>query len=213
MMHPDEDLELYAIGSLDEVSAARIEAHARSCISCHKRLAQAQSAAAALATPATMHDPPESLRGRILASAIREKPRHNIAPAWTALAAGVLIGVGVTLPLNWATRSSINRNDAALSTLVASHFSHAAFRPIAANAPPAKLLYGRHGEWIFAIVHSTRRDLHIVAFRDGARQDLGALQPQGSNETLFLQSAHRPAKVQIEAGATPIAEVTPAYSR
>ena len=214
--HPEDDLELYALGMLDEVSAARIEAHVRRCAQCSTRLADAQTTVAALATPKKTQTPDPALRTRVLATAFS----RTAAPtgAWSALAAAFIVGVGLTiaglLPALMGTRGSMHANDVALSTIVSSHFNHAAFRPLQHGAPQAKVLYGRHGEWLYIVIHSRRADLRATAFTGaGSRRELPRPTIQGNNQTLFIPNAHRPARIEIGAGNGVLEEVSPVYSR
>ncbi len=212
--HVDDDPALFALGALDDVTSRRVEAHLRTCAQCRQRFAESQDVVAALATPKAIREPDPALRRRVLTSAFSRKAPARV-PSWGgALAAGFAIGIAVLLPSIFNMRAAMGTNDVALSTIVASHFNHAVFHPLNAGAPAAKVLYGRHGEWLYVVIHSNRPDLRVEAFSgSGSRRALPRPTIQGRNQTLFVSDAGRPARIEIDAGITPLAKVVPAYSR
>ncbi|HEY8656970.1 MAG TPA: anti-sigma factor [Candidatus Limnocylindria bacterium] len=105
--HVTDDLELYALGALDEPAAVRIAGHLAGCPACRAQAAELAGIVDALAGTLPGREPPPALRARILASA-----RDSVAPvrrrafAWPrarrtilvlALAAAVTLLIGVDL--------------------------------------------------------------------------------------------------------------------
>lgn len=73
--HVIDDLELHALGALDEHTAARVGRHLADCPACRSAAADLAGTVDALAEALPGREPPPALRGRILASA-----RDTIAP-------------------------------------------------------------------------------------------------------------------------------------
>src|SRR5438067_3601656 len=68
-----DDLALYALGSLDAASAAKLEQHLGQCGACRKELADLRGGAAVLALSATGPAAPERSRSRLMAAIAQEK--------------------------------------------------------------------------------------------------------------------------------------------
>ena len=175
--HVDELAELYALGALGESEAAALERHVAQCAACARRVGEAEETLLALESRFPEQQPPDALdmRSRF------EPPR----PAWwrfaAALAAGIVIGIGVML----AQQQQNDRSQPALDAMIHSHFSHAQFAPLASGAPEAKVIYARDRAWLYVI--ATGREAYEVDAVSGAsRTPLGVLHSQGSVSTLFV---------------------------
>ena len=68
-----DDLALYALGSLDAASAAKLEQHLGQCGPCRKELAELRAGAAVLALSATGAAAPTRSRSRLMAAIAQEK--------------------------------------------------------------------------------------------------------------------------------------------
>ncbi|GAC1459708.1 MAG: hypothetical protein NVSMB8_09560 [Candidatus Limnocylindrales bacterium] len=107
--HVTDDLELYALGALDEPASARIAAHLTECPVCRAQGADLAGIVQTLAGTLPGREPPAALRARILTSArddtASSAPRREIA--WSvrarraapilALAAAVTLLLGIDL--------------------------------------------------------------------------------------------------------------------
>ena len=104
--HVTDDLELYALGALDEPALARVSGHLADCPVCRAQAADLAAIVDALAGTLPGREPPAALRARILGSArdtVAPAPRREIA--WSvrarraapvlALAAAVTLLVGI----------------------------------------------------------------------------------------------------------------------
>lgn len=104
--HVTDDLELYALGALDESAQAQVSGHLADCPACRAQAADLAGIVDALAGTLPGRQPPAALRGRILDSARGDGaagPRHTIA--WSvrarraapilALAAAVMLLIGI----------------------------------------------------------------------------------------------------------------------
>lgn len=79
--------------------------------------------------------------------------------SWLAAAATLIVAVGLggTLAVENARLATIVADDGvALATVATSHFIHASFIGQAWGAPPAKVLYGRDGTWLYVVVDAAR---------------------------------------------------------
>ena len=68
--HATDDLELYALGALEQPATARIARHLAECPACRAQAAELAGIVDELAGALPDREPPPALRGRILASAI-----------------------------------------------------------------------------------------------------------------------------------------------
>ena len=105
--HVTDDLELYALGALDELASARIAGHLAECPACRAEAADLAGIVDALAGTPPGREPPAALRSRILASArddtvlpaarreISWATRARRAAPILALAAAVTLLIGV----------------------------------------------------------------------------------------------------------------------
>jgi hypothetical protein len=140
--HPDEDIELAALGMLEPDEQARIDAHVAVCDACAARLARAEAAVVTMldaTTPAAPLTPLVPQRaGRVLFGV----PLGAAA----AVAALLLLAAGLsfqqhTLKAVLADRASFDRD------LVTGHFAHVPFAANADQSVAAKLIYDRRGRW------------------------------------------------------------------
>jgi len=95
-----EQIALYAIGALDPGEGSAVESHLRGCAECTAELAAFLPVAGALAQVVPQHDPPATLRARVL-SAVATAPDRADArrpvPAWApwlAAAAMLVVAAG-----------------------------------------------------------------------------------------------------------------------
>jgi hypothetical protein len=190
IQHPHDDIEALALGSLDEVSARRVLAHADECATCAVLVAQAMSAAAALEAEG---ERPLALPSRLgdiggWASAAR-LPRF-VPLQWVAgLAAVVIIGL---LVWNLSLRSSMPT--VPVASLVHSHFEHHALRgPIG----DVKVIQALDGHWLYLLADGlpprTRFDLFETS--DGMQRRVGEFATTASGQaTAYWEQA--PTRIQ-----------------
>ncbi len=185
--HIDELAELYALGSLEEPQRALVNAHVRTCEACAARLGEAESTIAALIEPST---PSAALDRRMHAALVSRSPWRWTAPL---VAAAFVLGLLPSMLL-W---SSVSRNAGfdteqtqAVQAMVNSHFAHAPFVQLSADAPKAKLIYSRTADWRY-VVAQTDRPYEVAAQTNGRTIVLGQLRVRGNAGELFV--AHAPA--------------------
>jgi anti-sigma-K factor RskA len=199
-MHIDDDAELYALGALDDLARARVDAAAERCDDCARRVGEAEATVARLVAPA---DVPSALTRRVTATFI--KPRSTgMRAAWGALAAAFVIGLLPSIVLVSRERAAEEQTaaqSAALSSLVHSHFLHAAFTPLAPGAPAAKVIYARDGSWMYVIVDGNHA--YDVVGNPGA-VSLGTLRGD-ANSTLYLARPPRVKTIELRDGTRAIA--------
>ena len=207
--HIDELAELYALGSLDEMEGARIDAHVRTCQDCAARLGEAETTVIALIEPRT---PGTALDRRVRAAFVSRSPWRWTAPL---VAAAFVVGL-IPSMLLWSGAlhgSGFEAEQAqAVQAMVNSHFAHAPFVPLAADAPKAKLIYSRTADWYY-IVAQTNRPYDIAAQANGRNIRLGKLHVSGNAGDLFIPHAPGLHEFFLFDGAREVGRVTLPYRR
>lgn len=198
--HIDELAELYALGALDDAERASVDRHAVSCGECAARLGEAERF---IADTIGEREPPAALDRRMRAAFALRRP----VPRWGALvAAAFLVGLlpGVLFGIfNRAPSAFDTDRERTIGALVNSHFVHAAFTPLAPDAPKAKVIYGRGAPWRLFIAETNRA--YTVRAQSGAI--LGTLHVRGNAAELFVtQNDDR--RFFLLDGSRPVARVT-----
>jgi anti-sigma-K factor RskA len=80
---PEEDLELYALGSLPEGDSAAVQAHASACTACASKLSEALGRAALLALSVPQQTPPPAAKEKLFA---RIAAAREVRPSGTGMA-------------------------------------------------------------------------------------------------------------------------------
>jgi hypothetical protein len=207
--HPDDNLELYALGALDRDEARAVDDHVATCSQCARRLGEAERAVVSLdALTVPMFEPPAELATRIAASSrtvvpLVPRPRLNVA-RWGALAACIaVVAIGVTGTREVTQdRATIAADDRAFSAIAVSHFAHTTFTKLVPDAPTAKVLWGKSPHWLYVIVDSPSCACDVIATTAMGERDLGAPNPRGATATLFVPEADGVAQVELRRGAT-----------
>ncbi len=216
MNHIGEDAELYALGMLSDFETAQIRQHIGACSACRTSVSRAADVIAALAAETPQLEPGIALRARLLKDAGLGTPKGR-KTSWKWFAAGAFAGIAaaalVFLPMRASQDRIAAQNDLAFSTLVGSHFNHVQFAPATADAPRGKVLYGRHGEWVYVIVHAPRSGTEVALVRATGRTMLGSLLASGSNDTIFKANPGRFISIELVANGKVIAQAVPVFAR
>jgi anti-sigma factor RsiW len=206
--HIGESAELYALGELDELDAARVERHARACAACASRLGDAEATILQLVeaggVPATV---PEALDRRIRFGTAASSTRGWIA----AVAAAFVLGL---LPWGW-TMTQTRPNDAAqpaVDAMLVGHFAHAPLLPILAGAPAAKVIYAREGGWIYVLVGAGTSSLDVATVTAGRTAVVAALAPSGATRAAFVKITGRIDTVELLQNGRSISAAHIAYA-
>jgi anti-sigma factor RsiW len=177
--HLEEEAELYALGALSDAERAAAEEHIAQCDACARRVGQAEETLAELVRPQA---PPAQLDRRVHAVFAR----RSSARAFYPLAAAALIVALLPGAFFWQRDRDLRASDAvnrqAVAAMIGSHFLHAQFVKVAADAPAAKAIFARDGAWVYVIA-VTDRDLTLNA---GSRA-LGKLTGTGNERALFVE--------------------------
>jgi hypothetical protein len=175
--HVDELAELYALGALAESEAAAVERHGAQCTRCARRIGEAEETVLALERECAAQQPPDALGTRL--------PFERHAASWwrfaAALAAGIVIGIGVTI----VQPRPGPQSQQVVTAMIRSHFSHAQFAPLASGAPDAKVIYAHDRGWLYVIATGSEA-YEVDAVNGSSRTPLGTLLPDGSVSTLFV---------------------------
>ncbi len=202
--HIGERAEIYALGALDDPERAAVDAHVRTCATCAARLGEAE---AFIAQTVIERSPSAALDRRVHAAFV---PRSSSVRALAPLvAAAFVLGLLPSLWFGFVQRPAAPfdaDHDRAVAALVTSHFLHAQFRPLAPDAPKAKLIYGRTAPWRFFVAQTTHP--YAVEERDASGTVLlGRLHISGDAAELFVAKTSARTFLLTE-GGRPVARVT-----
>jgi hypothetical protein len=197
-----EDLELYALGVLEQEERVKIDAHLASCAQCSQRAGQAERVVAAMQPG--MFDVATAPAAPVVVPLKRRSKIGVAASGWLAAAAALALAVGLGTQRagdHARLAAIVNTDDVIAQTLVHSHFLHAAFNPAAQSAPSAKVIYARDGSWLYVVVDGARSDLHVACSpanpKSAAPVDLGAPQARGATSELFAHPPQRPGSLRL----------------
>lgn len=196
--HIDELAELYAVGSLDESQAARVEYHAAECSACATRLHEAETTVAAIAQAQArpLHEPPAALRARLRQSV--DRAAHRGVMTWHPFAAGIAAAIVLALIPTFVAvdRSTalqaMQQDERALARLASAgtNIDHAQF--MSGSAPMnAKVLYGPKGDWYYVVVMHPRAGMQVAYVHGGRMEMLGTVKMHGESGTLYLPVNHK----------------------
>lgn len=209
--HIGDDAELYALGLLDDERRVEVDAHAAACAACLRRLGEAEETAAALAGALPLARPSAALGKRFGSRARAAVPRFGSFGGF-ALAAAFLLALATSWYELGAARTRLLADDLAVTTLVHSHFLHAAMTTTAAGgALTAKVLYARDGSWLYVLADRADGPLDVSAIVAGKLQPLGRAASNGDTATLLIRTAARPSAVDLTRRGTLVARATLAY--
>jgi len=226
--HLGELAELYALGALEPLERAQVDAHAAGCAACMRALGVAESTVAALDEAFVPQvDPPQRLGSRIAAAAAsaavvslaasrkRERAAWRV-PSFYASAAAVLLTAGVAggaFVEHAANVRQAAHDSAVLATIATSHFNHVTFTAHVPAAPVSKVLYARDGAWFYVVIAGSTCDCRVIARSATAQRDLGKPAVRGDAATLFVRDFPRPTSLElIDASGRDVSDATLVYS-
>lgn len=157
MTHPYDDIEAYALGSLEPEQAQRVIEHADSCPTCAVLMADAMATVHAMLGPQT--DRPLD-QARVLqrlpkpqlfraSGRAESRTRRSAALPWTLATAALAACLGLLL---WNAQLGSRTITVPIASLVHSHFTHHALRAAAAGVPgSAKVIQAVNGQWLYVV--------------------------------------------------------------
>jgi hypothetical protein len=124
--------------------------------------------------------------------------------SFAALAASLALIVGGSAVTRdyLGLRAGAAQDDAALPVIANSHFLHATFTSKQADAPVAKVLWGRTTRWLYVIVDSGSCNCHVIMTDAGGEHDLGTPLGRGATSTLYVPNAPGARGVELRNGST-----------
>lgn len=223
--HLGELAELYALGALEPIERAQVEAHAADCIACARALGAAATTVAALDDAfVPQFEPPERLGSRIAAAAAAVVPlaqrREPMRTTWRvsafyATAAALVLAAGIgggALVEHSANVRQAAQDSAVLATIATSHFNHVSFTSHAAGVPVSKVLYARDGAWFYVVIAGSNCNCRVVARSATGERDLGKPDLHGDAATLFVRDVPRPTSLElVDPSGRTLADATLAY--
>ncbi|MGZ3546849.1 MAG: zf-HC2 domain-containing protein [Vulcanimicrobiaceae bacterium] len=204
--HIGEDSTLYALGALEDADRFRIDEHVQTCAECARQLGQAEIAVADIEQGRTV-----PIASMLNAAKTRRWKTSNLAAIAAAVAFAILTGLGMWQ--NISLHRSIANTNMALAVLASSHFNHVSFVPASKDAPVAKAIYGKHGEWLYVIANTSQQGLDVYGIGPDGRRLLGRLRPGTGVETLFVNAPGRLQSLELTRDQRILARATPAYSK
>ena len=207
--HIGEDAELHALGELDELEAARVEHHVRSCDECARRLGDAEATVLQLIESGDVPVAPCPPLDR----RVRFEPPATPTRAWiAAVAAAYVLGLlpwGITM----TQHSNGSSSQSAVDAMLVGHFAHAPLLPLAAGAPSAKVIYAREGGWIYvlAAAGTSSLDVATVKVRPARTSWLRSRHP-GVTRAVFVNVPGRVDAVELLENGKPISAAHIAYA-
>jgi Putative zinc-finger len=206
--HIGENAELYALGELDELEAARVERHARACAACASRLGDAEATVLQLVEAGGVAAMvPEALDHRVRFGTAGSSPRAWIA----AVAAAFVLGL---LPWGWTMTQPHPTENAqpAIDAMLAGHFAHAPLQPLLAGVPPAKVIYAREGGWIYLLAGAGKDSLDVATVTGGRTNVVATLAPSDATRAAFVKTPGRVDAVELLQNGKPISTAHIAYT-
>ncbi|HME82424.1 MAG TPA: hypothetical protein VKF82_10135 [Candidatus Eremiobacteraceae bacterium] len=200
IQHPHDQIEAFALGSLDEDDQRTVLEHADACPTCAVLLADAMAGVGALATLESPR-PVDRALARPLAAPVAR--RRIGAPAWVATAA---LAACLAL-LFWNVRLRDDALTVPVGALVHSHFVHHPMAGGPQSAGSAKVLQAPDGHWIYVVADGLTPHGRYALWetRSGATQKVAELtaddrgqaaryveQPQGAIEAVVLSPGDKP---------------------
>lgn len=196
--HVNGEAELYALGVLGELEAARLERHVRSCDDCARRVGEAEETALRL-IECGVRERATVLPSRRLLAGARTRTVEAVAAAAACAAVVTFVVTAYLLPIGPHARSSVERP--ALAAMLAGHFLHAPLVASAPGAPAAKVVYAREGGWLYVIAAPGKDALDIVV--DRRSPPAASLAPSDAVRSRFVSIAGRVKTVElVDRGAT-----------
>ena len=195
MAHPHDDIEAFALGGLDEVTARRVLEHAEACPTCAVLLAEAMTTAHALEsggerpmTKKISFADSLVLRGTLGGPLPRQ-------PAWmlqvATIAAVVLVIFGSINLIRGMRASTLT---VPVAALVHSHFTHHALHGEGGNV---KVIQDLNGRWLYLVADGLTPKARYDLFEtvNGDRREVGQFVSTASGEaTAYWEQA--PARIE-----------------
>lgn len=202
--HIGEDAELYALGELDSDLRERLERHVRVCGECAHRVGEAESTVLRLIEAQA-----------IPAGALRPfRVRDPQAWRWAAaIAAAFVLGLLPWLGSALRPAAPPASQEVAMNAMLHSHFQHTQFVNDAPGAPPAKVIFGRTGGWIYVLAGPGDAPLSVVTVAGGARTTVATLAPAKQTRAAFVPISTRIDEVDLLDGTRRLAHANVVFAQ
>jgi hypothetical protein len=185
--HIDENAELYALGSLDDLERQRVEAHVANCADCMRRLGEAEETILGLERETAPVPLPLNARAP-------EFHAPRVARWWMGVvAAAAALIIGYILPHPTAQTLS----DVPQVAMLHSHFNHSQF---VGNGPLAKVLYSRDRSWYYVVVEGAH-NFSVEGVGASGTATLGTTVPRDGTSELFVRPAQRFSRIELREGS------------
>jgi hypothetical protein len=210
MDHIDENAELYALGSLDDLERLGVEQHVATCAACATRLRDAENAVAALSEALPVQPAParldRRLRHAIAAPARRSTLWRSVPAAIAAALALALIPAWLAVDRSRNAAVSMRQDERALAMLARAPFHRAQFMSPQNRPMNAKVLYGMRGDWYYVVVMHPKAGMHVAYMHGGKMEMLGTVAVHGESGTLYLPVNHKMEELALLEGGKVVAD-------
>jgi len=168
-VHLDEEVELYALGDLDEGERRRVEQHAAACPACARRLAESCETVFELAGLL-----PDAGEIRVPARRVRGI-WSGLAVVATAAAIALAAVTALLLARLDTQRAELAMLQAPVAAMARGHFAHVPLQPSDGATPRGKVIYAIDRSWSYVLVDA-RGPYALWVRRNGAWRSAGELQ-------------------------------------
>ena len=195
MPHPHDEIEAFALGGLDEVTARRVLEHADQCPTCAVLLSEAMTAAHALESSGQRA---LAKRGRFGETLL---PRGTLGGPWSqrsswtlqvaAIAAVLLVIIG---SINLIRSTLASTFTVPVAAIVHSHFTHHALHGLGGNV---KVIQDLNGRWLYLVADGLTPKARYDLFEtvNGDQREVGQFVSTASGEaTAYWEQS--PAQIQ-----------------
>jgi hypothetical protein len=196
--HFGEELELYALGDLEERERAAIAEHVRTCDACARRIGEAEETLATMSSLLPAYRAPQRRRPVW-------RPTARVAVA-AAFVAGLLVAAFTLAFINVGNESGGDIR--AQVAMTHAHFRHIELTPVAAGAPAAKVIYAQDRSWLYAIVDDGRPGYRLLAAGPSGALELGRLVAHGASSSLFIAHPTKADRLELAFGDRIVARGT-----
>ncbi len=192
MNHIDDLVELYALGSLDELERRRVDAHAITCATCAHALGDAEAVVTFAIEADPQYEPSLALRERLSASLdsgrvapdarddisldsgrVAPDARDDIsAPQdggawmrWAAVAAAIVV---LALPAGFlgrnymAMHATVADDTMLFEKMAGQRLASATFKPMMPAAPAAHVMYAKNGNFYAVVVPAMDHPIEVA---------------------------------------------------
>ena len=177
MDHPYDDLQSFALGTLERDEMRAIEAHVATCDTCAADLGGAEATVAAMLElefagaeiSQTALERIAQLRGdtHVPPTMTTQRRSSRIIVIALAIAASFALATGGFAIRDVHLADALQSDGSLMDRMIASHFVHAQFRSPSGDELDAKVVYERNGRWFEILATGIDESYHVAVIPAG----------------------------------------------